>query len=209
MQKNKKPQGPIGSAYLKQMFDALNRYTAIPEDEWIKTIPSLKLLRLKKNEYLIRTDEKPDKLGYILKGIFRVFYTTETGDERTLVFRNENHFIAAYSAFLENTESWYSIQAVEESLVIYLTLGEYNKLMAGHPCWRALSKKYTEDLFIEKEIRERQFLSEDAATRYLNFRKRYPGYEERIPQYYIASYLGITPEALSRIRKNLQKNLTD
>jgi CRP-like cAMP-binding protein len=77
--------------------------------------------------------------------------------------------------------------------------------MERNPCWNTIARKYVETLFIEKEKRERRLLSEDAATRYLSFQKDYPGLEDKIPQYQIASYLGITPVALSRIRKKLNK----
>lgn len=77
--------------------------------------------------------------------------------------------------------------------------------MAESSCWRDVTRKYVEDLFIEKEQRERELFSLDVTTRYLNFKKRYPDVEGRVSQYHIASYLGITPQALSRIRKRLHE----
>jgi CRP-like cAMP-binding protein len=192
-------------SYQRQMRAELSRYCDIPEVELQRAAGMSKLLRVKKNHHFINIGEIPDKMGYILTGIFRVYYITEEGVDRTLVFRNENNFLSAFSAFLEGTPSWYAIQALEDSVLSCITLQDYNRLMENNSCWNTLTRKYVEQLFIEKEKRERGFLSEDAATRYLTFLQRYPGIEERIPQYYIASYLGITPVALSRTRKKLGK----
>jgi CRP-like cAMP-binding protein len=189
---------------LKKMREELSRYCPLPDQEWDRVAVMLRPVVLKKGGIFIDIDQVPDRMGFIAKGIFRVYYITERGDEKILVFRNENHFLTAFSAFLEGTPSWYAIQSLEDSELFCFTLMEYNRIMNGHPCWNTLTRKYVESLFIEKEKRERGFLSEDASTRYLTFRQSYPGFEERIPQYYIASYLGITPVALSRIRKKLQ-----
>ena len=71
---------------------------------------------------------------------------------------------------------------------------------AGLLRWERLGRLLTEQLYIKKEQREAEFLLDDAPTRYRNFQKQYPGLEDRLPQYHVASYLGITPVALSRIR---------
>ncbi|MBN1533366.1 MAG: Crp/Fnr family transcriptional regulator [Spirochaetes bacterium] len=193
------------NSYLLQMRAELLRYCDIPDEELRRNAGMMQLLRVEKNRYFIDIGEVPDKMGFIISGLFRVFYITEDGIDRTLVFREKNHFLSAFSAFLEGTPSWYAIQAIEESVLLCLTLQDYNRMMEHNSCWNTFVRKYVEELFIEKEKRERGFLSEDAATRYLTFLSSYPGFEERIPQHYIASYLGITPVALSRIRKKLGK----
>jgi hypothetical protein len=142
-------------------------------------------------------------MGFIFSGLFRVYYITEEWVDRTPVFRSANNFQSAFSVFLEGTPSWYAIQAIEDSTLFCITLKEYKQLMDNNSRWNTLSRKYVEAIFIEKEKRERGFLSEDASTRHLTFLNTYPVYKERIPQHHIASYLGITPVALSRIRKKL------
>lgn len=192
---------PIEKTWLKQMYTTLSEYAQIPEHEWNKTLGKLYSLKIKKNDYFINTGDVPDKLAFILSGIFRVFYTTESGVERILVFRGENRLLSAYSSFLENTNSRFSIQALEDSHLLYISLKDYIELLSGHQCWQIISTKYAQLLFIEKEKRENEFLSDDAEARYNNFILNYPAFEKRINQYHIASYLGITPVALSRIRR--------
>ncbi|MCP4271690.1 MAG: Crp/Fnr family transcriptional regulator, partial [Gammaproteobacteria bacterium] len=74
-------------------------------------------------------------------------------------------------------------------------------LFDQHRCWEKLGRLLAEQLYIKKETREAEFLLDDAETRYLNFQTNYPGLEDRLTQYHVASYLGITPVMLSRIRR--------
>jgi len=195
----------IKEQWLQKLHSVLNEYTLIPEKEWLNFVSLVSVLKLKKNYHLIQEGDIPDKLAFIVSGIFRVYYTTEAGDEKIIVFREENRFLAAYSSFLENTESQFSIQALENSVLLYISLHDYNKLLNGHNCWQTIISKYAQKLFIEKEKRESEFLSDDAEARYKKFIKKNLSFEDRINQYHIASYLGITHITLSRIRNKLNK----
>ena len=193
----------IDEAWLRQLHGTLSKFAQIPEYEWNKLLTKLHFLKLKKNEFLIKVEEGPDKMAFIISGIFRVFYNTESGIERILAIRDENCLLSSYSSFLENTQSRFSFQALEDSCLFYISLKSYNELVTSHICWQTISGKYAELLYLEKEKREIEFLTEDAETRYNNFIDKYPTFENRISQYYIASYLGITPVTLSRIRRKI------
>ncbi len=192
---------PIDEDWTMKMFTTLCEYAAVPEAQWSKVLKKLHVLKIKKNDYFIKAGDFPDKLAYIVEGIFRVFYLSESGNENSLVFREEGRLLSAYSSFLENTNSVYSFQALEDSILIYSSLNDYTELLEEHACWQIITAKYSQMLFVEKEKREKEFLSDDAETRYMTFLNKYPKLVKRISLYYIASYLGITPEALSRIRK--------
>ena len=192
--------------YLDRVRQELLKYGPVPDAEWqeINRVP-FELIRFNKGQHFVKIGDIPDKMGFIWSGLFRVFYLTEQGDERILVFRAENRFLAAFSAFLESIPSWYGIQALEPSLLLCMHLDDYKRAVADHPWLSLISRKYVEAIFLEKEKREREFLSENAETRYLTFRQNYPDIESRVPQHQVASYLGITPVALSRTRKALRK----
>lgn len=196
----------VDSQYQQRIYEALAKFGPVPEEEWAQAcnLP-FETENYSKGQYFVQVGDIPDKLGFIWSGLFRVFYITEQGDERILVFRGENYYLSAYSAFLEGQPSWYGIQALEPSVLVTISLARYKDLVAENPYWSQLSRKYVENLFLEKEKREREFLSENAETRYLNFLNNYPDIENRVPQYQIASYLGITPVALSRIKKTLRQ----
>lgn len=196
----------IEKSWIDKMHATLNKYAEIPESEWDKVREKIHILKVKKNDYFINCGDKPDKLAFIITGLFRIFYITDLGSERTLVFRGENKFLAAYSSFLQNIDSIFSIQALEDSTLVYIPLENLMNLISEDICWLIIKTKYADELFIEKEKRENEFLCDNAETRYKNFILKYPDYGNRIKQYYIASYLGITPVALSRIRKKYSKN---
>lgn len=193
--------------YLSLIRQALMKYGPVPESEWdqSKHMP-VEPAQFKAGQHFVKIGGIPDRIGFVISGLFRVYYNTEQGDERILVFRGESRFLSAYRSVLENEPSWYGMQALVPSFLICMHLKEYKRLMTESSCWREVTRKYVEDIFIEKEQRERDLFSLDVTTRYLNFKKRYPDVEERVSQYHIASYLGITPQALSRIRKRLLEN---
>jgi hypothetical protein len=90
---------------------------------------------------------------------------------------------------------------LQETHLLVCNLASIVELFNQHHCWEKLGRILAEQLYIKKETREAEFLLDDAETRYFNFQKQYPGLEERIAQYHVASYLGITPVMLSRIRR--------
>ena len=194
----------IKPEWLASMRATLGSFAEIPDEEAEKAILHLRHLHLKKNEYFIRAGSVPDKMAYIVCGIFRVFFVTESGEEKVLAIRGEGRMLSAFSAILEHTPSWYDIQALEDSDLLYISLDQYAKRLQGHTCWRVINAKYAQMLFVEKERRESEFLSDNAETRYKKFRERFPDVEGRIRQYHIASYLGMTPVALSSIRIKLR-----
>ena len=159
---------------------------------------------IKKNEYFIKAGETPDKFGIIISGIFRYFYIDDDGKEFTKYFALENDLLISYSAILLGEESKFYIEALENSEVLVSSFKTFNELTENNLSWNKIARKLVEQQYIKKERREYQFLFNDAETRYLHFLEEYPGLIERVKHYHIASFLGITPVALSRIRKKVK-----
>lgn len=156
---------------------------------------------LAQGEYLIRAGQSSTDLAFINSGLLRLFYQTANGKDYNKSFSTEGQFTAAYSAYLTQTPARFSIQALEDSQLLVCDLDRLTQLYEKHSCWQRLGRLLTEQVYIKKEAREAEFLLDDAETRYRRFQQDYPGLEQRIAQYHIASYLGITPVALSRIRR--------
>lgn len=136
----------------------------------------------------------------MIKGLFRLTYLSEDGKEFTKSFLLENDFLVSYSALIENRESYFSIEALEDSEIVVINYHLWKELFEDKICWHKLLITILEKAFCKKEKREREFLLYNAQERYESFLTSYPNLENRIRQHVIASYLGITPVALSRLK---------
>lgn len=193
------------SAY-EQLADFFRERASIPESEMAKAMRIFQPTRLGKGEFLLRAGEVPRTLGFIVRGVVRLFFLTPDGEEITRSFRLENSFVSSYSALLLGEPSRLFLQALEPTYLLVTPYSAYQELTAGHLCWQIMDRKFAQQLFIRQEQRECELLLDDATTRYVKFRAEYPGLEERIKQHHIASYLGITPVTLSRIRAQLSNS---
>jgi CRP-like cAMP-binding protein len=187
---------------------AVDHLVSPPQEEWQRFNQLFHPRSLSEGEYFIRAGESSEYFGFVNAGLVRFFYQTPRGTEFNKSFAQENQFMGAYSAYLTTTATRFSIQAMEETHILVAKIRNIVNLYDKHKCWEKLGRILAEQLYIKKEQREAEFLLDDAETRYQTFLAQYPDLENRLAQYHIASYLGITPVALSRIRKK-QKTKTD
>ena len=153
---------------------------------------------------LVRAGQIPAEFGFIIRGLFRYVYLSEEGTEYTKVFMPEGSFVSSYSAMVSSSPSHFSVEALEPSTVMVIPYERWQVLRKQNPEWNLLLLNLLEKGYAAKERREREFLLYDAERRYRSFLEKYPTLEQRVKQRMIASYLGITPVALSRIRKKLR-----
>ena len=191
---------------LTQLTAILRSLVDIPEDEAVKATKLFQTCTLKRGEFFVRAGDTPRTIGFVMSGILRLYYIDCEGTEYTKSFCAENSFVAAYSALLLKQPSQLLIQALEDAKLLIADYSAYRSLCEKHTCWQMLNCKIAEILFIKKEKRESALLLDDAKTRYLSFQEDYPGLETRLKQHHIASYLGITPVTLSRIRSQLKSH---
>ena len=156
----------------------------------------------KKNEILLQEGSICQKLFFVAKGIVR-FSQLKDGEERTFVFRAEGAFCNDLDSFLQKTPSVNSIIAVVPTTVLTITYDNlqvfYNELQYGDRFGRLA----IEQIFVMVVNHLTTFYSETPKQRYLRFVQHHMHLIQRIPQYYIASYIGVTPQALCRIKKKL------
>lgn len=187
----------------QQLLNAIRTFTDVPESEAAKLAAIVSAGTLKKGDHFIREGVVPTRFAFNAKGLFRYYYINAKGSEFTKGFFPENSFITAYSAMIRNKPSYYAIQALEDAEIAVIDYRQWQSLYDGHPCWKHFVFALLEKGYLKKEARERELLLLNAEERYINFLKEYPQLEPRIKQHLIASYLGITPVALSRIRRSM------
>jgi len=177
----------------------------IDEEQFFKSI--FKEMHIKKGDFFLKAGEINNKLGFVNKGLIRYFvYKNE--DESTIEFTSEGEFIAEYQSFRDNSEAIQFIQAIEDTTLLVTDNDSiqqlYNKTKHGNLIGRLVIEYRYNHLM-------KQLLSiymHNPEQRYRNFIQVYPNLIQRIPQYYIASYVGVKPESLSRIRKRIVNQIS-
>ncbi|AFY44283.1 Crp/Fnr family transcriptional regulator [Nostoc sp. PCC 7107] len=191
---------------VKKLGNVLQNLVDISADELAQLTHVFQPKTLKTGDFLIRAGEIPAEIGFVASGILRLYYVNSAGGEFTKSFCPENHFVTAYRALILKQPAQFFIEALEDSLLLVADYSQYVQLCTENSCLQTINHKLVEALFLKKEKREAELLLDDATTRYQNFLREYPDLEQRVKQYHIASYLGISPVSLSRIRKNLPVN---
>lgn len=183
---------------------SLCAYAPISDDTWQEFIKITHFREIKKQQYLYPLGEVPLSYSYIYRGLVRCFACDEKGNEYNKVFFDEGQFPGSMTALLTSTPSKLMIQAIEDSQIIDIDFSAYRDLMHNNNEIKLFQIYYLEkNWLLAKDAREIEIIQEDASTRYLRFISKYPKLVDRLPQYHIASHLGITPTQLSRIRKKL------
>lgn len=157
--------------------------------------------KIRKNHYLLEEGKVSDFIGFVTEGAFRLFRKGEDGQEYTMKFAVENWWISDFTSFLSGEQSNCYIEALENSELMWFSRETWDQLIATIPNFRRMIDKLTARNFEAHQNRIFSNISEPAETRYENFVNNYPTLYNRIPLYMIASFLGITRETLSRIRK--------
>ena len=181
----------------------------IDEKEISTMVENCTLKKVKKDEYLLRKGEHCKHTLFVERGVLRQFSIDEKGKEHILSFAPENWFVADRESAYFNQPSVYFIQALEDSQVVLLDETFIQTLSKKIPAFTDFNTKLLHNHIRHLQNRVNLLLGAPAEERYLQFIKMYPDILLRVPQIMIASYLGITPESLSRVRKELaRKNST-
>ncbi len=183
---------------IKRFLKSFNIFTDIEIDDFIQ-LSTYKLL--KKSEYFVREGETCKQVGFVLSGTLRTYYTSNKAEEITYCITFPNNLMTAYSSFLIAQPTVENIQAVTVTELLVVQKDLLEKLVKQNPNWIYFLKTIAEQQYIELEKRIFQLQTTDAAKRYANLMENQPEYIQKIPLQYLASYLGITPRHLSRIRR--------
>lgn len=160
-------------------------------------------IALQKNEYFSEAGSIPRKIGFIVEGVIRGCYYNNKGEEITRCFINENNLVVDYINFEANSASSEYLQACTDCKLILFSKESWEALSHTIVGWDNIESKMVQICMFQKS-RKGPVVSQDATTRYLEFMENYPSLINRIPLAYIASYLGVTQQSLSRIRKSIR-----
>jgi len=184
---------------LRQAFAEL---APLPEDEWSFLCARVELRELARGAMLLREGEAVDWLGFLTRGLVRMFRTLD-GREVTLGFDCEARFVGAYDAYSSRTRARYGVEALEASTLLRFERALLEELDARHAAWGELFRRLAERELVHKIDKELRIRTRSAEERYGELVRTNSYLVRRVPQYHLASYLGIAPETLSRIRARM------
>ncbi len=160
----------------------------------------------KKGAKLLKTGDNVDKQYYILEGCLRSYHVDDHGREYTVQFGINDWWISDYTAYFSNSNAIMNIEVIQNAILYRISKKGKDYLYNQIPKVESFFRKKLEKAFAAFQKRILADLSQSASERYINFVKFYPNIEKSVKNYHIASYLGITTESLSRIRKELFSN---
>jgi CRP-like cAMP-binding protein len=159
--------------------------------------------KLRKRQYILQQDDVCKNLIFVEKGLLRSYSLDEKGNEHILQFAPEGWWISDAYSFLTSENSKYNIDAIEDSELLLITNTAIDQLYEHVPKFERYFRILTQNNMIAMQKRVTSELSSSAEEKYINLIAAYPNIVARVPQHMIASYLGLTPESLSRIRKRI------
>ncbi len=184
---------------LKKFIDAI--YPMNPSD-WDFFSSKLHQVTLKKNTALTKIGAVENYLSFISEGIVR-YYIPEVENDLTFGFLFENQFVTAYDSFITQTPSHYQIDTLTHTTLWRISYNDLQEVYKNTKSGNIIGRIMAENMFLIKSKRELSLLNKTAEERYLDLFTERPKLIKEIPLKYIASYIGVTPQALSRIRKRI------
>jgi CRP-like cAMP-binding protein len=195
MKNNQDPQ------HLAHIQEGFAKKLGLNEEELQLILQYTHFQKLDKNQLLTAEGEIENKVYFILEGVARsYFYKNEK--EISFEFCFAGQFIAAYASFFERKPATHTIETFTPIALLYLTYEDFIQMAQQFPKIERVIRLITEELFKKSSERVKDLISLSATERYEKLLSQYPQYVHHIPLKYLASYLNITPESLSRIRKN-------
>ncbi len=188
---------------MEELIEYILKFGSLNKQQIELIVTKGKSLTIKKDNYFSEAGKIPKQVGFIIDGVIRGCYYNNRGEEITRCFITENSLVCDYVNFEANTSSTEYLQAATDCSLIVFSQKDWEELSHIIVGWDNIKNKMVQ-LCMYQKSRKGPVISQDATTRYLEFLENYPTIINRIPLSYIASYLGVTQQSLSRIRKNIR-----
>lgn len=183
----------------------LQKFAGLTGADIAESLPFWKTRKMSKGDFFNMQRMVCNDLGFVIKGIFRIYYRDEhSGEEKNVFFFTEEQFVVSFRSFIGRFPCHYFIEAMEDSEVVFITHQDLTGLYEKNLNWGRFGRLLGEFFFQQSQTRMEELLFYSHEQRYLRLLEKHPNIIERIPAYHISSFLGITNPSLSRIRKRLK-----
>ena len=186
-----------------ELFRQLEEKTALTEDEKARIPQFFESKNLEKKQYLLRRGDYCKNLAFVAKGALKSYTLDDKGQEHISLLAWEGWWVSDFKSFIAEEKAILAIDAIEDSEVLLISRSNYEALLEEIPSMERYFRILYQNSLVTKDRRLISSNTYTAEEKYLHLLKMYPFISQRIPQNLIASYLGLTPETISRIKKNL------
>ena len=187
----------------KPLLDYINRVVALTEEEESILGSLISYRKLLKGQYFLQQGDVCKFSGFVISGCTKTFYVDEEGQEHVVMFSIEDWWTSDMGSYISQKPADFNVQCLENTELIQFSYENQQEMMQEIPKLERFFRIIIERAFVASQKRIVRNMSMSAKDRYVFFRNEYPKIEQRIPQYLIASYLGITKEFLSKIKSQL------
>jgi CRP-like cAMP-binding protein len=191
--------------FMQSLLDYFQKYIPLTEQEMMFFTHRTHSRRIKRRQMILQEGFVCKHYSFVVEGCFKMYSVDDKGNQHNIQFAAENDWIMDIGSFHSQKTSRLFIEAIESSVILQIEQQDLYFLYINIPKLDRIFKVIIENKFVELQNRVLQNFSSTAETRYLSFLEQYPQLASRLPNTQIASYLGITPEFLSKIRKDLAK----
>lgn len=185
------------------LFQQLEEKIVLADKEKESIVPFFESKKLLKRDYLLQAGDSCNNLAFVSKGALKSYTIDEKGQERISLLAWEGWWVSDFKSFIGDEKALLFIDAIEDSELLLLSRSNYEQLLVEVPSMERYFRILYQNSLVTKDRRLISSNTYTAEEKYLHFIKMYPLIPQRIPQNLIASYLGLTPETISRIKKNI------
>ena len=188
---------------IKPFLDYIKQYIELTPEEESLLLSRIRIKKYLKNQFVVQNGNVCRYENFVLSGCLKTFYIDNEGQEHIVMFAIENWWTADLGSFVTQSPADLNVQCLENSELVQVHYNDLQQLYIDIPKLERFFRIIIQKAFVSAQKRIINNFSLPAMDRYLQFREQYPQIEQRVPQYMIASYLGITKEFLSKIRSQL------
>jgi CRP-like cAMP-binding protein len=181
------------------------KHIVLNNDEVSHFTGLLKYREIARKESLLKQGTVAKYINYIHSGGLKAYYFNSESDENIIMLAVDDWWITDMYSFASGNPAMQSISAIEDSVIFQLQKNDFDELLKKIPAFERFFRILMQNAYIREQVRVIQNLSMPAEERYLNFLQKYPQLVQRVTQKQIASYIGVSPEFLSAMRKRIQK----
>jgi len=184
------------------LSDHIIKRISLSEDEVREFLSCFKITKVKKRQFIIQPDFVPKYRNFVVQGAFRAYVVADQGEEHTIQFAVEDWWISDYNGYIFQKPASMFVMAMEDSIILQIDFESEQKLKLSNHKFETFFRIMAERSFAGMQRRLISNLTKTAEERYEEFEEKYPSIASRVPQYTLASFLGMTTQYLSKLRKS-------